>query len=132
MASMDTLLLLFPLALTFAALAPFATVFMAFEKKFALKRFVLLVYEVYLFSRLFIWVIRLRYASCFHCIWVIFCCSEEILDLYPETLFSIMDSVSMPLASPLMTLRLPYRLLVLLVLFIKLVTEAIDFTPFLW
>jgi len=37
----------------------------------------------------------------------------------------------MPLARPLITFLLPYKLLVLLVLFIKLVIEAIAFTPFL-
>ena len=49
----------------------------------------------------------LRYASCCHSILVRLFTRFSIFSLMPETAFSIMDSVSMPLARPLSTFRFP-------------------------
>ena len=45
-----------------------------------------------------------RMASCFHSTRVWSCWREVILALIPETLFSIMDSVSRPVINPEMIL----------------------------
>ena len=52
-------------------------------------------------------LIILRYASCFHSVFVRFWVRAVILFLYADIAFSIMLSVSMPLARPVMTFRFP-------------------------
>ena len=57
--------------------------------------------------RFAIFPIMLRYASCCQPILVRFCWREVIFVLNPDTAFSIMDSVSMPLARPVITFLVP-------------------------
>ena len=105
---------------------PFVTTVAALEKKLELSRLVDEVKSAYLLEKLTILLMMLRYASCCHSIRVFCCCRLVIFVLIPETAFSIMDSVSIPLARPVMTFRLPYRLELLL----TLLTEAIFLAPF--